>query len=48
MKTLIKSIKSKSIAEIKDAFLVVAGIGVILLLVQVLYWCNLIKAYSWQ
>ena len=48
MKTLIQAIKSKPIAEIKDAFLVLCGIGVILLAVQVLYWCNLIKAYSWQ
>jgi len=48
MKTLIQSIKSKSIAEIKDAFLVVAFIAGILLLVQIGYWCNVIKNYSWQ
>lgn len=32
----------------RDAFIVMGAISLILLGVQVLYWCHLIKAFSWQ
>lgn len=48
MKTILTLIKSKSTAELRDAFIVIAFISSLVLLAQIGYWAGIIKTYSWQ
>jgi len=48
MKTLIKSIARVETNLVRDCFIVLAAISVILLTVQVLDMLHLIKWYDWQ
>jgi hypothetical protein len=48
MKNLILTLKGTDAKTIRDAFIVASFIAGVLLLVQIGYWCHIIKAYSWQ
>lgn len=48
MKTLIKSIARVETNLLRDTVIVLAAISLILLTVQVLDYCHLIKWYEWQ
>lgn len=48
MKTLILSISKIKVIDVKDTFIVLLGISIILGAVMLLDFFHLIKAYSWQ
>ncbi len=48
MKTLIKSISKIEIGTLRDAFIVMGVISLILLGVQILEWMHLIKNFDWN
>jgi len=48
MKTLILSISKIKVIDIRDTFIVLLGISIILGIVVLLDYYHLIKAYSWQ
>jgi len=48
MKTLILSISKVKVIDVKDTFIVLLGISIILGIVVLLDYYHLIKAYSWQ
>ena len=48
MKTLTKSLVKTDKSLVKDTFFVLLGLSSILLIVVILDYYHLIKAYSWQ
>lgn len=48
MKTLILKLKAVPATLMRDAFFVLLGISVILLLVQLGYYAGLIREYNWH
>ena len=48
MKAIVKSIGKVKVIDVRDTFVVLLGISIILGIVVLLDYLHLIKAYSWQ
>lgn len=48
MKAIVKSIGRVKVIDVRDTFVVLLGISIVLCIVVILDYYHLIKAYSWQ